>query len=218
MIRSLAFIALLFGALATLPAGTARAQAEGGAYLQDPATIQAVPPGRATLTPQEELDRKEFADAYYDRCTAEDDPSLEGTAQEDTCICHMVHMLEYLETEELRTIGTGAGSVPLRKDVLFTKVYAPCLEFAVADMERRRCYNSNRVRRLSTTQQMYESACHCIATGAASFVRRYGEIHMAALLKRNPVLDDPIGGVFRSYEFRDEIGRLYGTCLNKFSQ
>ena len=201
--RRLAFVLLAF---MTLTCGfPAQAQED----------VLSATPQADVMTPKDELDRKKYSEEYYQRCMQRPLPNLSSEAQDQMCMCHMVHMLRYLKTPEIETMGTGKGKVTVNPKRLLPQVYAPCLEFQIEEEERENCYDSNTVKDVVLTQNAYDAACACVTEGIVGMVRETAQPLTEMLMSMGTVRD--LYTTFTgSMEYTQERQKIYRRCINTY--
>lgn len=160
--------------------------------------------------------RTTYANMYYRRCMAQPMGQLSEATQDMTCMCHSVHMIKALEIPELELLATGKGSLNVNPRRMNVGVYAPCIEFAIAELEREECYDSDDIRSIIRSENEYQNVCDCIVAGLEGYLRETSVPHVEALTARPQGLRDPIGEIRTSYEFAKERGRLRYECANTF--
>ena len=176
----------------------------------------AIAAAQGFLEPKDDIVRKEFLDKYFDRCMEVPDPHQSISSQADMCICQTIYMGESLEPREIEIMATGAGKGFVRKDVLFRDVYAPCLEFPAYDMALDKCYGDPHVRAVVSTQNAYEGTCKCVAKDSASYFRDFAQPQIAAIMTRNPILEDPLEAIFQSFEYMTSAQKSKSQCIETY--
>jgi hypothetical protein len=165
------------------------------------------------LLQTDEVLRTQYANQYYNRCMIQRTPGISGMAQDETCMCHTVHMVKHLRTEELQLMGTGRGPVSVNNKRLFAQVYAPCMEFIVAEMEEQACYDVTRVKDTVRTQEQYESTCTCVGENIARSLRETAPAQMEAIMVRNPAITDATKAIMSSADYNRERVAIISQCL-----
>ncbi|MBU0858395.1 MAG: hypothetical protein KJ667_00505 [Alphaproteobacteria bacterium] len=168
------------------------------------------------LLKTDEVLRTQYANQYYNRCAIQRTPGISGAAQDETCMCHTVHMVEHLRTEELQLMGTGKGPVSVNNKRLFTQVYAPCMEFVVSEIEEKACYDVTRVKDAVRTKEQYEATCMCVGQNIARSLRETASIQMEAMMVRNPGITDATQAIMSSPEYSRERATIISQCLRTY--
>lgn len=175
-------------------------------------TPHAGAPGSGLLE-TEEARRTQYANMYYNRCALNKMPGISGVAHDETCMCHTVHMVKYLRTEELEVMGTGKGAYDVNKARLFPKVYGPCLEFIAREWEEQACYDMTRVKDAVRTQQEYEAVCQCVGERIAEMLRETAEPQLEAMMQSHFRVDDPYDAVMNSSSYLRERSHIITACM-----
>lgn len=178
-------------------------------------TIDTLKPD-GVLKSEEEIKKKEFLNKFYDRCMEKPDKHQSIESQGDMCICETLHMEKHFTADEIEIMATGQGKGFVRKEILFKDVYAPCLEFPARAIALYECYNNPKVQSMVSTQNAYEGTCQCTANKAAEYFREYAKPQIAAIIKRSPLMEDPLGDILKSFEYRDYIHKQENKCLETY--
>lgn len=168
------------------------------------------------LRSTEEIQKKEFLNKFYDRCTAVPDKNQSVDSQSDMCICETLHMEKFLTGDEIEIMATGKGKGYVRKNVLYQEVYAPCLEFPAREIARYECFNSRKIQDLVSTQNAYKGTCECTGNKAAEYFRAYAKPQLEALMEKNPIMEDPLGAILQSFDYRKYLDQSEQKCLETY--
>lgn len=177
-----------------------------GAPVQKPGELQ-----------QKDSRRTEFANMYYKRCMSVPTPDISPATQDMTCMCHTVHMVDTLEISELELMGTGKGNMSVNPKRLNVGVYAPCVEFAIVEIEENRCYTDRRVTGNVKFEGQISSVCDCMAENIGQMVRETAVPQVDALNARpHGLYEDPVSAIRSSYVFTKERNRILRACLDQY--
>jgi hypothetical protein len=160
----------------------------------------------------ESLDAK-MIDAYYNRClnTVYQDQSPE--TRNEFCSCTSAHMEGVLTYSEIKTMATGKGQ-PVDAKTLALKVIAPCLAAPMVELEYNACMGDTRYVQFFTSQDAYNTTCHCISIGMGEYVRQYAADLMGYLLTQDPsAAKDPAQAIRDSAHYQEEAGKQRNSCL-----
>ena len=189
--------------------------AQDGLLEPPESTIETFRPD-GVLKSEEEIKKKEFLDKFFHRCTAEPDKNQSAESQGDMCICEALHMEKYMTADEIEIMATGKGDGFVRKEVLFKEVYAPCLEFPARSIALYDCYNNPRISSMVSTKNAYEGTCQCTANKAAEYFREYARPQISFMMEKSPLMDDPLGDILKSFEYREYINKQQNKCLETY--
>jgi hypothetical protein len=164
----------------------------------------------------EDSKRVDYANMYYKRCMSVPMPDVGPATQDLTCMCHTVHMVKALKMPELELMGTGKGSMNVNPIRLNVDVYAPCVEFAITEIETNNCYSDRAVTSRAKNQTQFESVCDCIGDNIATVVRETAVPQIAAIQSEPQGVTDPVQSIRRSYAFAQERLRIRQECINEY--
>ena len=164
----------------------------------------------------EDSKRVGYANMYYKRCMSVPMPDVGKATQDLTCMCHTVHMVKALKMPELELMGTGEGNMNVNPTRLNVDVYAPCVEFAITEIETNNCYTDRAVTSRAKNQTQFESVCDCVGDNIAALVRETAVPQMAALQSEPPGVTDPVQSIRGSYAFAKERLRIRQECINEY--
>jgi hypothetical protein len=167
----------------------------------------------SNLLETDEARRVQYGNLYYNRCALNKTPGISGVAHDDMCMCHTVHMVKHLRTEELQVMGTGKGLYEVNKKRLYPKVYGPCMEFIIRETEEQRCYDLTRVKDAVRTQEQYHAVCQCVGQKMAEMVRETAEPQLEALMQSHYQVDDPYEAVMNSSSYLRERSHIITDCM-----
>lgn len=170
---------------------------------------------RELLTDEQDK-RAQYANQYYHRCSLQRFGDISAYAQDETCMCHAVHMIHHLRIEEMEVMGTGKGRYNVNRAVLLPQVYGPCMEFIVQEVEEQACYEMNRVRSFVRTQEEYQGVCKCAAREMAAMVRETASAQLAAMLARKMTVEDPYESIMRSESYQRERSKIITSCMKPY--
>lgn len=175
---------------------------------------------QSALQPKEELQKQDLSKQYFNRCMETPDPHQSEASQADMCLCQSLYMSENLPVEQMQTMATGTrdGGAYVDKKTLFLDVFAPCLEFPAGEMARLDCYNDPLIRSLVSTQNAYYGTCNCVKREAEAYFREMARPQLAAIMKRTPTLEDPLGTIRVSLEYMTDIASAKQECVNLYQK
>jgi hypothetical protein len=160
--------------------------------------------------------RKNYAFKYYERCNAVKIEGHSQQAQDDTCMCQAVHMMEYLRTPELEVMATGKGNVNVNNERLIPHVYAPCFEFYVEEQEYASCLKNKRVTRLNITGSRAHAVCECAKLEIANASRELAPAMLDYRIKRYPdIANRPFEYFIQSEEMSNERNKAVMHCIQQ---
>lgn len=164
----------------------------------------------------EQQRKKEYLGEYFARCMGVPAPDQDYDSHGNMCMCQAAHMPSALTADEMQVMATGEGKTKIRRKKLFLDVYAPCMEFPVRSIALQNCYDDQTVRAVVSTQNAYEGACKCVASAMGKYARDYGRPQLAVMLINNDLLEDYVGAIMDSFDYKMELSDAQNKCLNKY--
>lgn len=169
----------------------------------------------ATVTPAHATAiTKDVANAYYQNCTAAQDPHMTQESQSALCACTAAKMQATMSVEDIQTMGRNDEQGRAMLNHMLTEVYGPCMQYPVQDLVSAQCMKDPKIDMMNLKTDRGQ-LCGCMAENTGQWFSTKGKDLIARLLLANPNMTDPVNPVMDSADFKRASYDSLVSCLNQ---
>lgn len=137
---------------------------------------------------------RDQANEYFATCFAGKTKDVDAEAIGTLCACTSAGVMGLMTAEELKIMNTDTAEATAARHKFLMEVYAPCSEAIAADLINYECSNNDELYELNKDLNIPE-ICLCAAEQTAFWYKGKAKEIMAALLKNDPALPDPVSAI-----------------------
>lgn len=153
---------------------------------------------------------KDFSNAYYKNCMAQDHPILKGESLKLLCGCTAAKLPEAMTIPQLQAMATSTAEGDLQRSRMMMFVYAPCMEHPTKALILDQCMGDPKVR---NGLKHANRVCECLGDEMGKFMKERGPRVIEGALRRNVKDLDPLGSLMQSKAFDKASQAALQDCM-----
>jgi hypothetical protein len=153
------------------------------------------------------------SEAFYGNCLKRRDPRMSEESQTEFCACSATQMQQSMTMEEAQTMFQQSQEGRDMLNKMLVTVYAPCMDMPVQDIVELECRSDPKVKALNLKGNPSD-LCYCMGKETGKWFAANGPYLIAALLKKDPNITDPITPIMESHVLKKESFQFLMQCAN----
>lgn len=162
-----------------------------------------------SLTAQATPVDRDTANKYYENCAAQSDPRFSEDTQKLFCACTAVKLMENYTIEDMQATARQDASARDATNKMITEVYAPCIRYPAKEYHFQTCATDPKTKLLGNPQKL----CACSADRVAEHLQENAQNMLAAILRKNPNIMDPMQALYDDPSFQRVIQSKVTGCI-----
>jgi hypothetical protein len=152
---------------------------------------------------------RDTANKYYENCAVQSDPRFSEDTQKLFCACTAVKLMENYTIEDMQATTRQDASARDATNKMITEVYAPCIRYPAKEYHFQTCATDPKTKLLGNPQEL----CACSADKVAEHLHENAQNMLAAILRRDPNIMDPMQALYDDRSFQKVIQSKVMGCV-----